>query len=90
MLRINCPHCGLRDHSEFTYQGDAKRRLMPGLSEGEERWIRYVYERDNPKGPHWELWQHTGGCRCWVEVKRDTLTHEIIASRAPSKESRYD
>ena len=23
MIRINCPFCGLRDHSEFTYGGDA-------------------------------------------------------------------
>ena len=37
MLRINCPFCGERDHSEFTYGGDATviyrrwmRRLKPG------------------------------------------------------------
>ena len=23
MLRINCPFCGLRDHEEFSYEGDA-------------------------------------------------------------------
>ena len=29
MIRIPCPFCGLRDHAEFTYEGDATRRL-PG------------------------------------------------------------
>ncbi|MEM1164476.1 MAG: sarcosine oxidase subunit delta, partial [Pseudomonadota bacterium] len=23
MIRIRCPFCGLRDHSEFSYEGDA-------------------------------------------------------------------
>ncbi|NBQ83840.1 MAG: sarcosine oxidase subunit delta, partial [Alphaproteobacteria bacterium] len=23
MIRIDCPFCGLRDHSEFSYGGDA-------------------------------------------------------------------
>ena len=37
----------------------------------------YIYLRDNPKGPHVELWHHHAGCRAWVKVARDTLTHEI-------------
>ena len=37
------------------------------------------YLRDNPAGPHEELWYHGFGCRSWLRVKRDTRTHEIFA-----------
>ena len=40
-------------------------------------WAAYIYLRDNPKGPHVELWQHHAGCRAWIKVARDTMTHEI-------------
>jgi len=36
-----------------------------------------VYLRDNPAGPHRELWFHAGGCHDWLIVSRDTRTHEI-------------
>ena len=29
-------------------------------------------------GKHLELWQHISGCRQWIKVERDTLTHEIF------------
>ena len=37
----------------------------------------YVYLRDNPAGPHRELWYHGAGCRSWLVVDPDTRTHEI-------------
>ncbi|MCX8521650.1 MAG: sarcosine oxidase subunit delta, partial [Rhodoferax sp.] len=30
MLRIHCPYCGVRDHEEFSYFGDATK-TYPGL-----------------------------------------------------------
>lgn len=81
MLYIDCPHCGSRDRGEFTYVGDAGA-IMPPLGETDQDvWYRYVYVRPNPKGPHEELWQHTGGCRAVVRVCRNTLTHEILETR---------
>jgi sarcosine oxidase subunit delta len=76
MLRIHCPFCGERDHSEFTYGGDATI-VHPELSAPVEAWIDAVYVRANPKGPHRERWQHSDGCRLWLIVERDTLTHDI-------------
>jgi len=76
MLRINCPFCGPRDHSEFTYGGDATISY-PDLPAPAEQWIDAVFVRSNPKGPHRERWQHSDGCRLWLIVERDTLTHEI-------------
>ena len=43
-----------------------------------EAWFDYVYLRDNPKGGTDEYWQHSGGCRAWLVVERDTLTHEVF------------
>jgi heterotetrameric sarcosine oxidase delta subunit len=86
MLIINCPHCGPRDHTEFSYGGDATVKRPPdGASV--ETWFDYVYLRDNPRGPHQELWQHVQGCRAWVVVKRDTLTHAISETRLPSEKA---
>ena len=41
----------------------------------------YVYLRDNPMGRHEEHWYHAQGCRNWLVVARDTLTHEIPSAR---------
>ena len=84
MRIINCPLCGPRDHAEFTYIGDAtKNRPENGDSSNDHAWYDFVYLRDNPKGLHEELWQHSFGCRCFVKVLRNTLTHEIIATGMP-------
>ncbi len=76
MLTIHCPWCGLRDHSEFTYGGDASV-ARPSADAGEAAFFRYVYERTNPKGVHREYWHHVVGCREWLCVTRDTANHEI-------------
>lgn len=79
MLSIPCPFCGARDHTEFTYRGDATK-VRPAPDAPLAAWLDFVYLRDNPKGPHKELWQHTLGCRSWLVVARDTLTHEIVSA----------
>ena len=53
-------------------------------SASDAEWFAYVYLRDNPRGPHRELWFHEFGCEQWIEVARDTLTHEIAATRPRS------
>lgn len=79
MLRIECPVCGLRDETEFTYGGDATV-VRPALSEtAVEPWLDYVFLRGNPRGAHSEYWHHVQGCRQWLVVERDTLTHAIGA-----------
>ena len=79
MLLITCPHCGPRSQIEFTYGGDASVQ-RPAADAGEGAWFAYVYLRDNPKGPHDELWLHSAGCRTWLKVRRDTRTHDILAT----------
>ena len=81
-MRITCPHCGSRDVREFTYLGDATpQRPDPNTADALDRFISYVYLRDNPAGPHREFWYHSAGCEAWLVVERDTRTHEIRTVR---------
>jgi len=81
MLLIPCPWCGERDHAEFTYGGDATVAWPADpAAVGEQQWLDTVYLRDNPRGPHDEWWHHSAGCRAWIKVRRNTLTHEILGS----------
>lgn len=75
-MRIPCPVCGPRPLSEFTYEGDATV-VRPPLDADADTWFAAVYQRENPRGPHTELWHHIQGCRTFVRVERDTATHEI-------------
>jgi methylglutamate dehydrogenase subunit B len=79
MMLIPCPWCGPRSQVEFSYGGDATLQ-RPAEDASEAAWVRYVYLRDNPQGPHDELWQHGAGCRGWFRVRRDTRTHDILGS----------
>ncbi|CAA2101782.1 Sarcosine oxidase subunit delta [Methylobacterium bullatum] len=76
-MRIRCPHCGPRDNGEFSYLGDAAPIRPEGMEVPPAAMHDYVYLRDNPAGPHRELWYHGAGCRSWLVVDRDTRTHEI-------------
>ncbi len=86
-MRIKCPYCGERGNDEFTYLGDAGALMArPGgdsaggdAPEAAAAYHDYVYLRDNPAGPHRELWYHGGGCRAWLVVTRDTRTHAIAS-----------
>jgi heterotetrameric sarcosine oxidase delta subunit len=74
-MRLRCPVCGERDLREFSYRGDAS--LLDRPAEGAEAMHAYLHLRDNPSGPHAELWQHDLGCRAWLRVARDTRTHAV-------------
>ena len=80
MLRIPCPWCGVRDETEFHYGGQAHiaRPQNPDALTDEE-WAGFLFMRDNPKGEFAERWVHSAGCRRWFNLKRHTVTHEILA-----------
>jgi heterotetrameric sarcosine oxidase delta subunit len=87
-MLIDCPYCGARLSEEFTVLGDATKERPSGSAASDmQAWYDYVYIRDNPKGRHREYWQHTGGCRAWLVVERDTLTHQVYAVTAARKTS---
>jgi methylglutamate dehydrogenase subunit B len=79
-MLITCPHCGTRPVEEFTFLGDAKpQRPNSNDPATMDQWFDYVYLRDNPKGVIDEYAHHSGGCRTWLVVTRNTETHEIDA-----------
>ena len=72
----DCPHCGRRPTQEFTVRSDASlKRPQPGA--GLDAWHAYAFLRDNPRGRHQEHWHHASGCRRWLVVTRDTMTHQV-------------
>lgn len=73
---ITCPHCGVRLKEEFTIRGDAGP-VRPAPEAPFEAWDAYVHLRDNVRGVMKEHWQHSGGCRRWLVVERDTFTHAV-------------
>ena len=79
MLLIRCPWCGPRDETEFHY-GGAAHVAYPSdpAALSDEEWGRYLFVRENPKGPFAERWCHTAGCRLWFNAVRDSLTNEVL------------
>ena len=67
---IKCPHCGPREASEYTYVGDAKVIRPDHEDNDKDKWNDYVFMRGNPRGKHSEYWQHTSGCRAFLNVIR--------------------
>jgi heterotetrameric sarcosine oxidase delta subunit len=49
------------------------------LNCSDEAWADYMFNRDNPSGPHAERWRHTFGCSQWFNLLRDTATHEVTS-----------
>ncbi|MBM2576274.1 sarcosine oxidase subunit delta [Jannaschia sp. Os4] len=80
MIRLDCPFCGTRDHAEFAYGGDGSVTYPP-LDAPTGAWHDAVFLRDNPKGRVVETWHHLHGCRMWLRVERDTVTHEVFSVR---------
>ena len=78
MLLIPCPWCGPRNDSEFTPGGEAHIARPPAAA-SDQQWGDYLYYRKNIKGPQLERWFHAYGCRRWLNVARDSVTHDITA-----------
>lgn len=77
---IDCPHCGRRTTDEFYIRGDASKQRPGAIGDDTmAQWHDYVHIRDNVRGRTAEHWHHTGGCRQWLVVERDTLSHEVYA-----------
>ena len=80
MLFIECPWCGPREETEFTYGGEAhivRPRDPASLSDVE--WADYLFMRKNRCGRHLEQWLHSAGCRRWFNAERDTVTYKILS-----------
>ena len=81
MLLIECPYCGVRDESEFSYAGEAHiARPLETEKLSDEEWADYLFMRKNPRGTHREQWLHAAGCRRYFNAVRDTVSYRISAT----------
>ena len=76
MLRIPCPHCGMRDEAEFKLGGES-HVTRPNSDVSDQEWADYLFNRLNSKGVQYERWCHSYGCGEWFNLVRNTVTHEI-------------
>jgi len=84
MLLIECPWCGARCMSEFSYHGEAHLARPESPADVDDAaWGAYLFARKNPKGLHRERWMHAHGCRRWFNVLRDTRSDRVYASYLP-------
>jgi heterotetrameric sarcosine oxidase delta subunit len=74
-FRIDCPQCGPRPYTEFTFGGE----LRPLFDPDAEADFARVYLPTNGVGPQTERWFHAFGCRRWLTLTRDTVTNRIDA-----------
>ena len=90
MLQIHCPWCGTRDETEFVFGGEAHVIRPPNPEAiSDEQWADYLFYSENPKGLHYERWQHRYGCGQWFNAARDTVTHEFFSTYKLSEAQPY-
>ena len=78
MLLIECPWCGPRHQTEFSYGGEAHiARPDNAMEMSDDEWADYVFMRQNPKGTHYERWCHAHGCGQWFNAVRDTRNDQF-------------
>jgi heterotetrameric sarcosine oxidase delta subunit len=79
-MLIHCPFCGVRNRLEFTVRGESRpSRPCAGAPDAARQFEAFVYDRENAAGSTREYWHHSAGCRRWLIVTRDTLTHDVMA-----------
>ena len=85
MLLIACPHCGPRAQAEFTYERTVDSVVQPDADPAQA--MEQLFSRANPRGLDDEIWRHTFGCRAWLVMTRNRVTHEMEAVRAVGPEA---
>ncbi len=80
MLILECPYCGvIADETELAPGGEAHlKRVGPDGSDA--AFESYMFDRENPKGVHFERWRHASGCGKWFLAARSTTTLEVYAT----------
>ena len=82
MILISCPNCGPRDETEYHYGGQAHVAVPGGPGRPHRRGVgRYLFYRENPKGPFAERWVHT---RRLPQVVQRGPRHRHLPDRRPS------
>ena len=78
MLLIECPWCGERAETEFSYGGEAgivRPKDPDALSD--EEWADYLFNRKNPRGAHTGTLESRPGLQAlvWCRARHGHLYH---------------
>ncbi len=84
-MQISCPHCGRRSQAEFVYERTVDS--VVALSAAPEEAMATLFTRANPRGDDEEIWRHSFGCRAWIVITRNRVTHEVSAVRSVGPEA---
>lgn len=86
-LRLTCPNCGSRPHTEFWFGGEVEvpaHAADAAVQADRDALLAAdfarVWLRRNTAGRQSERWFHHAGCRRWHTAVRDTLTNELHES----------
>ena len=80
MLILNCPYCGVDcDETELHAGGEAHLKRH-GPESSDEDFQHYLFQRENPRGVHFERWRHVYGCGKWFHAARSTVTLEVFGT----------
>ena len=77
MMLIACPHCGPRAQAEFAYE--RTRDSIVTIAMAPDVAMTTLFERTNQRGVDDELWRHSHGCRRFILLRRNRVTHEILS-----------
>lgn len=73
MIRLNCPHCGIRSLSEYAYG-----EILDVPETVDDIALDRAFNHTNRAGIVEEVWFHLYGCRRWIRIRRDTLTDTVV------------
>lgn len=77
MSVLECPFCGPRALDEFEFRKTIAASPEPSEA-ASHRAFAQVYLRLEQPGLSREHWQHSAGCRAWLEVRRNPETGAIL------------
>jgi sarcosine oxidase delta subunit len=74
MKPLACPFCGARALREFVFH-----KTLPASADGTA--FEQTYERVASLELSVEHWQHVGGCRAWLLVRRNPSSGAVLEVR---------
>ncbi len=80
MLILECPYCGVSGEETEFHAGGEAHITRASVGDDDETFETYLFMRKNPKGVHFERWQHAYGCGKWFHAARCTMTLEVFGT----------
>ncbi|MEL6217411.1 MAG: sarcosine oxidase subunit delta [Pseudomonadota bacterium] len=80
MLMLHCPYCGADCAETELAPGGEAHLTRRGPGSADDDFAAYLFQRQNPRGVHFERWRHVYGCGKWFHVARCTTTLEVFGT----------